>query len=1793
MKMINGRYKIIEQIGKNRTYSVYKAIDIKDLSLKVNIYILNSLLIENNILDFCISKFEKLSNNFSRDSIKILDFGVVKKGTDNDCDKEYFYVTEAIDNYKTIQEYVEGVDENELINIFKKICNVAYNQSCSYYRVLPFQIENLYISNSLDIKLKDEITNLLECNELGLSSENYKIQNDINSEFDDINETNNYIKNLLIILNTIALINKLKNTEMINYRKNIDNLIYNDEKKYKTLLGEKLYGLIDEINKKFKSGSYKEVIDILEDINNIYGTCYQYEGNNSLEVLNYNIPLVGREEEVKIINKHIDESYRYNKNVILLHGEIGIGKSRLIDHINYLLKNDNKYTSIVLRGIKDKRHRVLIDEIVKNIIRYGDQSLIGKYKKELATISAENCDEGLLNIEALGSQSRKDKLVSVIKLTTLLEEYFSNRNGVIIIDNIDKYDDYTFSIINYLLNRESITDKVTFLLTYRDGDCLNNLAFTNFLGNIKESIKYNMHLRPLPEDKCVQMLKCILNVHNISEEFSGIFYKYSMGNPLFIESALKELIRKKKIYADSKTGKWRRLDNPQIYMPSNMEEICKNQLKGIEGLAYKIIYNIAFFNMPTSIEILSEVLEEDIDVTNKVVGELLDKGILYSSISDSGFVYSFYNKLLRNFVYQQVEEEKRKEVHYKIYNILDKHFKLDKNTYIEEIIFHLEKLNLEDELIECYIFNEEKLKQLNSVKEAIKCCHKALNIIINSSNQDKYIHQEVDINIKLGDLYQNASDRRNSIKYLKNAEKLCMENDLLEKCCDVEEMIIWNYEETGNKTNVELYQQKMRDLLDKVDYKVGELKYLKICISNEYRLENYNRAKELSTKGIDLCGDEYLNYKVGFSNSYCNALIGENKIDEALEKLKLILIECENHNYIDASLRLYSSIGVLYCDFIQDGEKAKFWFEKQFKISKINERKPSNINSVTNIGFVNYMLLNYKEAYESFQEAYKLSLKEELFYDNFYNYTYMGTVFLKTGNYTEALKFASLCENFIKKHSIYGQEQLPYRIFLYYVYNLLGNEEEGLKALIEARKYYDETNSIMRHKVNLLYAINEVLLKKDRGKISNIIKCSKTILYIDLRFSMISKGIMSLIDREMYKEANELFLYVKTLRDDIKCDENKLLLNYFECILGKERPSEQLIESLELFSSVENPNILWRIYLEIGQGFYKSNDLASAAMYLSEACDIILDLLKQIPSAVKKQYIVANKLMINAYKILFEIKRYYNQGKERMASFNLCVDENIEELFQIIIDSDFINESFIKEVKEQKWPRLRNINTIEDLVNNLSDNNTDNLKLICKYIRYITLSTRVLILTENENKLSVTSSSDGDFTIPKDMSIINLSRSRATEIKMNRKVVSDGEGNCINYDNETNIKAAMCIPITPSPKPLAMGGRYNYNHHVAGYIYVEAASRVNNINDETMKKCTILGRIIYMIIDKLNIKYSSTIDKLTGALTRRYLELFIQEQIDRAVDLKSEFSIIMIDIDKFKDINDTYGHRRGDVVLQQLCKVALDNIRGYDAIGRYGGEEFIVILPNTNIDESYKIAERIRNKIAESRLMGDKRDVTISLGISSYPIHGSTYEELIEKADQALYAAKKSGRNKTKIWNESYASKVSTTNKLSGIFVGSGNQDYKNVSTVIEFIDMITEESSIEGKISETINKIAEITEADICTLFFVNGDMIYKKYSSTICKNENIDSEYSFDRVKAAIDAKENLCGIDWSTIDEQGENLIPELKSNMVVLLKNKNIVKGAIYLSVDINHKEFTYDELNFVNTLAKLMVPILEF
>lgn len=161
--------------------------------------------------------------------------------------------------------------------------------------------------------------------------------------------------------------------------------------------------------------------------------------------------------------------------------------------------------------------------------------------------------------------------------------------------------------------------------------------------------------------------------------------------------------------------------------------------------------------------------------------------------------------------------------------------------------------------------------------------------------------------------------------------------------------------------------------------------------------------------------------------------------------------------------------------------------------------------------------------------------------------------------------------------------------------------------------------------------------------------------------------------------------------------------------------------------------------------------------------------------------------------------------------------------------------------------------------------------------------------------------------------------------------------------------------------------------------------------------------------ENFNLILSSTTDSLTGAPNRAELDRQIKKMAGRMAPL----SVIMMDIDHFKKVNDTYGHDAGDIVLKDFARTVKSAVRPFDFLGRYGGEEFMVIC-NACIDEAAEIAERVRQTVSAAPVRiseGQSLSITASFGVAGY-VAGDSPETLIKRADRALYEAKKTGRNK-------------------------------------------------------------------------------------------------------------------------------------------------------------------------------------
>ena len=216
----------------------------------------------------------------------------------------------------------------------------------------------------------------------------------------------------------------------------------------------------------------------------------------------------------------------------------------------------------------------------------------------------------------------------------------------------------------------------------------------------------------------------------------------------------------------------------------------------------------------------------------------------------------------------------------------------------------------------------------------------------------------------------------------------------------------------------------------------------------------------------------------------------------------------------------------------------------------------------------------------------------------------------------------------------------------------------------------------------------------------------------------------------------------------------------------------------------------------------------------------------------------------------------------------------------------------------------------------------------------------------------------------------------------------------------------LCTPI------LAQG-------ETLGIVHFQATDQVPELDaSELSFKTTFAGQVGLSIANiKLReaLRTQSIKDALTGLYNRRYLEEMLEREVRRAARSEQSLGIIMIDLDHFKSFNDTYGHDAGDTVLRETGAFLTKNIRTEDFVCRFGGEEFVIILPTADLTASRGRAERLRSRMREQTMMHQGKSlgmVTISVGVAEFPQHGMSPKELMASADAALYEAKRGGRDR-------------------------------------------------------------------------------------------------------------------------------------------------------------------------------------
>ncbi|WP_375748358.1 diguanylate cyclase [Vibrio sp. HN007] len=216
--------------------------------------------------------------------------------------------------------------------------------------------------------------------------------------------------------------------------------------------------------------------------------------------------------------------------------------------------------------------------------------------------------------------------------------------------------------------------------------------------------------------------------------------------------------------------------------------------------------------------------------------------------------------------------------------------------------------------------------------------------------------------------------------------------------------------------------------------------------------------------------------------------------------------------------------------------------------------------------------------------------------------------------------------------------------------------------------------------------------------------------------------------------------------------------------------------------------------------------------------------------------------------------------------------------------------------------------------------------------------------------------------------------------------------------------------------------KYRLRNRAGHFIWVHDRGKVSEIDPDgnPMVAVGMVQNVTEQVMLQERLENQAARDELTGVFNRRVCKEVLEQQILTARISGSSFSVFFLDLDHFKGVNDQFGHSAGDKVLREFTTAVQEHLREEDVLFRWGGEEFVALLPGLDSDHAFQAAENLRQSIEQTPVIlseGQRVELTVSVGVSSYPTNGTVRKELIQKADIAMYRAKTKGRNRVELFD--------------------------------------------------------------------------------------------------------------------------------------------------------------------------------
>ena len=1378
--------------------------------------------------------------------------------------------------------------------------------------------------------------------------------------------------------------------------------------------------------------------------------------------------LYGREKEIETLKSAFQRINKNLREVVMVTGYSGVGKSQLVNTVRRSIKKQLGY---FISGKFDQfEHDIPYSALIhsfKDLV----QQILGENKEQIEVWKNKLLDslgsngQVIINVIPevefiIGKQTEvievsaeetKNRFFKVFKdfVKTFCE---AQHPLIIFLDDLQWADLSCLKLIEILISDSQINN-LLFIGAYRDNEVHEKHPLKFTLDKIQsENIVVNtIFLKPLELINIQQLVEetfhCSLKEANLLAELS---HQKTEGNPFFLSQFLYSLYREQLIQFNKKEWKWQwsleSIKRSQI--TDNVVELISNRISKFPQNTIETLKLAACIGSQFDLDTLSIICKRDLRDTYSDICTALKEGMILpldNSISGS---YTFLHDRIQQAAYSLIEEKNRKEIHVKVGRLMISGTDLEKDR--RKVLDIVNQLNLGIELIH----NPSEKKQIAKLELiAGKMAKKS------TAYDTAYKYISVGIMLMDNCGWENSYELTHSL-YVEAAETAYLNGDYNA----VEQYIgtaLNNSKDVLDK--IKLYeikiiaytaQNKKSEVLDTALFvlKLLGMKFPKnpniadvliSLVKTKFMLIGKEPSDLLELPEMtDLFLSAALRIMVRMGMS--TYMLNPNLF--LLITLKAVRLYIR-HGNLDSSSIGYAAYGMLLCCIGDIDSGYKFGQLSLKLLDKFDGKEYKAQTIVLYNSFINSWKLSAKSTSNEFIKAYSIGLETgNLNYACSAACLYSIYAYYSGQNLIDLERKMSEYNKFM--HNMRNKEALTTQsIYHQSVLNLIGfsNSTYSLKG-----KVYDEDQMIPIH-----------LETKDINNLCDVYINRSILLYL---FGEYEKALKNSVIAEKYLDGVNgtlsipVFYFYNSLILLSNFDQYETFFRRKE-ILNKVAANQR---KMKKWAKHAESNFLHKFYLVKAEQARVLGKILKAINFYEKAIKLASD------NGYIQEEALANELAAK-FHLYLENKRiakaYMEQAVYCYVLWGATSKVNhLKVLYPQLLgfhkndDTSIKNMTVNLENKTDKGSMVLDTATIIKATHTISSE--IKLEELLKKLVYIVLENagaqKVCYLIKNEEKYVIQAEGNIDGNKIEVMKETDIENNESLPKKIIYYVGRSGDSVILNdastsekYKNDLYIadkkpKSIMCMPVIS--KGNLLGILYLENSLMEGVFNNERKEILKIISSQlaiSMENAALYADLEHSekqlrkhhdeleeLIEKRTAKLKEEIaerkkaeklleemanhDSLTGLPNRKLFYNQLNQSLQLAKDNNSSLAILFIDLDGFKIINDTMGHDSGDTVLKIVSKRLLLAVREGDVVSRFGGDEFIIAMKNLyNTDIIIEVCQNIINEVGKKTTLGENEGyVSASIGVSIFPDHGDSMEELIKKADAAMYIAKKSGKNK-------------------------------------------------------------------------------------------------------------------------------------------------------------------------------------